>query len=142
MYGSTISMEFYGLCNVQALLKYIRIALKNEKDHVINKIIEQIIVIPKFWVFIPDLWKWISKLSNFSIPSIRANPYRRDTHDISSINALSNALVDYLVLPHKGEASDHQASGTIGSWPVGSHQPRTMALNSRVILIWHPKKIH
>ena len=32
----------------------IRITFKNETDHVINKMIEQII-------FIPDLWKWILK---------------------------------------------------------------------------------
>ena len=54
----------------------IRIAFKNKKDNVINKMIEQIIVISK--VFIPDLGKWISKLSNFSIRSFRANPYRKE----------------------------------------------------------------
>ena len=28
---------------------------------------------------------------------------------------VENKQTNYLVLPHKGEASDHQASGTVGS---------------------------
>ena len=40
--------------------------------------IKQIIVISKFWVFIPGLWKCIYKLSNFSIRWFCDNPYRRD----------------------------------------------------------------
>ena len=69
---------FYALYNALARTLKIRIGLKNEKDHIINKMIKQIIVILKFWVFIPVLWKWILKLSNFSIHSIQANSFRRE----------------------------------------------------------------
>ena len=55
----------------------------------------------------------------------------------STLNILNEDHSYYsIVLPQKGEASDHQASGTVVSWPVSSLQPRTMALNSRAILIW------
>jgi hypothetical protein len=45
-------------------LKYEYLAFKNEKGHVLNKMIEQIIVISKFKVFIPDV-KMIFKVRQF-----------------------------------------------------------------------------